>query len=866
MRKMKGIINAGLLVAQCLLFSVAIAQKPSITPDDYSKWYGLDDYKIDYSGTYAMYNIRNYPNGHNTTIVRSINGSWRLKLQDIDFLGFSESAPYFIYKSNDSIFVHKTGGGLSRYIAGVEINFLSGDLLVCKLKKTDAAALVIIDFHFGKEKVCQNAGDVVINGKTRQVLWQTVRENGSGNNELKLYNADTKIEKTIYHGSLPTQFCFDDEGRQIAIVKDKKVLVYNVINGSTKLLSSGSDLCSERLVEFNKAGDKLIVHIESVQSPTDTLSGIHIWRYNDSFNPLEKRFRDGRKSHTVTALLSVASGKLIHIETPAVHPYSLQYSDSNNHVVMINEVPDAAFYNDSLRATFSIFDTKSGVQADVVGPGTAYCADDVRISPNEAFIVFYEKRQKQYFSYEIATRIYRQVSEKVPYPLCDDTTRKIMPSPHGFCGWLRDENAVLLYDQYDIWKLDLYGKVKPVNITQGMGRKNHIIWSFSDLADNRIVDSRNDIVLAGFDELNKNNGFALLNIALQKFEEGALQPVCYQIPRVRPLGSAFPAGNLPVKAIQKNTWLVARMTASESLNLYATNNFKTFTRLSEIRPEKKYNWLTNELITWQLNDGTITQGMLYKPENFDPAKKYPIIFNYYERRSDELHQYFVPKSSKGVINIPSYVSNEYLVFVPDIPFKCGSGPGKAALETILSAVRMLGKYSWADTTRMGLQGHSFGGGITNYIIAHSKLFKAACESAGSSNWVSSYGQLQKGRGTSRQAGPELGFQACGLGLGKTPWTATDLYIGISPVFFLGNVTTPLLILHNQNDDAVPFEQGIEMFLGLKRAGKKVWMIQYDDGDHILYGASAVDFSIRMQQFFDHYLKNAAFPEWMSKKN
>lgn len=189
--------------------------------------------------------------------------------------------------------------------------------------------------------------------------------------------------------------------------------------------------------------------------------------------------------------------------------------------------------------------------------------------------------------------------------------------------------------------------------------------------------------------------------------------------------------------------------------------------------------------------------------------------------------------------------------------------GSSVLATILSATHYLSSFPWIDPTKLGLQGHSFGGWETNFLITHTTIFAAACEAAGVTDQVSAYNQLG-GDGGSRHDLYELSAQGSPYGFGITPWTRPDLYNENSPIFSVGKVTTPLLMMHGTDDGAVPFAQAIEMFLAMRRAGKKVWLLQYDNAKHSVLGDDAEDYTIRMKQFFDHYLKDAPPPIWMTR--
>ena len=102
-------------------------------------------------------------------------------------------------------------------------------------------------------------------------------------------------------------------------------------------------------------------------------------------------------------------------------------------------------------------------------------------------------------------------------------------------------------------------------------------------------------------------------------------------------------------------------------------------------------------------------------------------------------------------------------------------------------------------------------------------------------------------------------------LGAPLWKMPDQYLKNSPILNADKVNTPLLMMQNKDDRVVPFSQGVELFTARRRQGKKVWLLHYYyEGHSLNEGKAAVDFTIRMKQFFDHYLKDAPAPKWMTK--
>ena len=313
-----------------------------------------------------------------------------------------------------------------------------------------------------------------------------------------------------------------------------------------------------------------------------------------------------------------------------------------------------------------------------------------------------------------------------------------------------------------------------------------------------------------------------------------------------------------VKAKKANAYLFG-LSNIESNELVLSADLKRLEQLTDISAQQKdYNWLTVGLVKWKLPDGKMAEGLLYKPENFDSTKKYPVIFYYYEKNADGLYSYKAPAPSASTVNIPYFVSNGYLVFDPNIYYKNGE-PGNSALNAVVSAARALAKNKWVDSTRMGLQGQSWGGYQTAFIVTRTNMFKAASAGAPVANMTSAYGGIRWGAGISRQ----FQYEKDQSRIGATLWQRPDLYIKNSPLFAADKINTPLLIMHNDADGAVPWWQGIELFTAMRRLDKKVWLLQYNGEDHnLVERRNRKDLSVRLGQFFDYYLKGEKPAKWL----
>lgn len=469
------------------------------------------------------------------------------------------------------------------------------------------------------------------------------------------------------------------------------------------------------------------------------------------------------------------------------------------------------------------------------------------LSPKGNYLLTYQYNDSNYYAYSFESDLEVCLTEQVNAQLFNNENEMpAKPSPYSVATWSENDNDVLVHSKYDIWKLDPKGVRKPQNITKGIGVKEHIVFRYiKPDPDCDFILPNDRLLLSAFNKKNKESGFYLSH----KGELKQLIMDKYKFSK-------------PVKAKNKHIYVYVKSNFNTSPNLHLTqNDWKNSEVLTDVNPQMpEYNWGVPELVNWTAYDGKESTGILYKPEDFDPNKKYPMIVYFYERHSDELYTYMPPAPSRSVISIPYFCSNGYLVFTPDIHYTVGN-PGQNAYDYIVSGTEFLLQNSWVDKENIAIQGQSWGGYQVAYLVTRTNMFKAAAAGAPVSNMLSAYGGIRWMTGKSRQLQYEFGQSR----LGKDMWEGYELYYQNSPVFFADKVETPLLIMHNDNDGAVPWYQGIEYYMALRRLKKPVWMLQYNKEAHNLNERrNAKDLSRRFEQFFGHYLKGEPMPEWMSK--
>ena len=276
---------------------------------------------------------------------------------------------------------------------------------------------------------------------------------------------------------------------------------------------------------------------------------------------------------------------------------------------------------------------------------------------------------------------------------------------------------------------------------------------------------------------------------------------------------------------------------------------------------KEYAWSPKKvLIDYTTSKGHKLQGTLMLPAGYEPGKKYPMLVEFYEIMSNTHHNFSTPGYSNSP-QLSTYASNGYLVFQPDIVYEIGT-PGTSAVDCMTSAVKKVIELGYADPKHIGLHGHSWSGYQSSYIVTQTDMFAAVVTGAPPTNLISFYDELYKSAGT-----PQQGITTVGqvrMGANVTPWNSTKLYEDQSPIFHVNNIKTPFMILQGMEDGAVDYVEGLQFFNAARAAGKQVILLSYPGEAHNLTNRdNQKDFTIRMKQFFDHYLMDKPMPQWMA---
>ncbi len=873
-----------------ILFSLVLnessfAQKPVLDSATFGKWPEINNPKITDDGKYSMFSVSDNLSGVRSLNILSNEGSWKFIANNIhsEAIFSRDSKEVFFVNEHDSLMILKLGTGKASLVPNIRsfkvsesktdewiayVGRQDGELTFWNTSNNRKYFFLNTNFHFFTKN-----GESIILG---------TYDSATQRKTLKWFNLSTGDTKIVWTGREIWNFEFDDScirlsflgSESLADIGKPSLFYFKLGMNASVCKVSGDSLfkCGMTLyqngLQFSKSGSKLLFAVQKLNGEIPGIgksgTGVTIWNYKDSvLQSIQRRpdYQDFKP--LIVEALDLSSSRIIIIKK-ADEVFENDGVPFENYKLVSRTPEDPAHWKDPFSLKLlSLVDGKVVIIRD------SQFVQLFVLSPDERFVVWFDPALLAYYNYEISTGTIRKIGNSIPVKLYDEVSVNMGRSDmaaYGLCGWSLKDHSVYLYDKFDIWKVDLFDIDKPVNVTNGYGRLNSLVLGRIDLervGENINLDNVDRILLSEYNVNTKDNAIAVFDKDFKsRSKDIAVGPYSYCIVRTGVKAYDMKAdGFPPIKARGCEKYLVRRMNASEFPNVFLTSDFRNFEQLSFLIPDKKYNWMMSKLISWKKFDGLQAQGILYLPEDFDSTKRYPVLFECYELMSNDLNDYLTPGVSEARINIPYYVSNGYLVFEPDVTWhKRDMGTG--FINSIVSAKEYLSKFKWVDSTKIGLQGHSFGGWVANYIATHTHAFAAVCAASGFTDAISGYDDLRI-NGRSCQTNFELG-QEGDYGIGVGPWANPELYIANSSLFGVGNTTTPLLLMAGDLDPAVPFVQSRELYLALRRAGKRVWFLEYENDGHVLDGSNAQDFSNRMKQFFDHYLKNVPPPLWMTK--
>ncbi|WP_273274795.1 alpha/beta hydrolase family protein [Maribacter polysiphoniae] len=674
-------------------------------------------------------------------------------------------------------------------------------------------------------------------------------------------------EKTNIHSAKKAkynQLQFSESGKQLGFVVDTDTTKIQVRPNALYLWTEGKAMAgklvdsesapkgylvsSDGEVSFSKDESKLFFGLRKPPIVKDTtltdeeIVNVEVWTYDEPqlYTVQELQLKNDTIRSYQTAI-HLKNKKLVPLAT-AEYPNSELGDEGNATYTLVGTTEPYELesqWKGYRENDYVVINTVTGeIRMEVKkSPGMS-------LSPKAKYTFGYNAIDSTWFTYDIDSKAYTTLTKgKVFYDELNDSPK--FPSSYGLAGFTENDASIILYDRYDLWEFD--PKSGSGNrLTKGRETKTR--YRYVQLDDEeRFLNPKGKWLLSTFNEETKNSGYASYTPKTKKL--------------VSLISGPFRYANVK-KAKLSDRLLFTKESFEVFPDLHTSDmGFKKITALSNANPQQKdYNWGTIELVDFTSLDGKALKGLLVKPENFDPKKKYPMLVNFYEHSTDNLYRHRAPKAERSSINYSFYTSRGYVIFNPDIEYRVGY-PGESAYNCVIPGITSLIEKGFVDTNNIGVQGHSWGGYQIAYLVTKTDIFKAAESGAPVPNMISAYGGIRWWSGLSRQ----FQYEHTQSRIGGTPWEYPARYIENSPIFSIDKINTPLLIMHNDADGHVPWYQGIEFFVSLRRLGKPSWFLNYNGEPHWpLKLQNRKDFNIRMAQFFDYYLKGAPKPVWMQR--
>ena len=839
-----------------MVFNRANSQiKPSLNMSIFNEWPFVNSPSISNDGKYIGYVINRGYTGSRTLIVQSVAGTWKRNFPNVQSYVFTNKDHKLILKmGKDSVCIVSLGLDKKEIL----LNFKSFEYFMIGKRELLLGLdgllgkFVIKDLGSNSDYVFEGVNSYYLNKKFNTLI---LKRNQSDHQSLFWLDLNSFKEYFICNGSNIENLVVDENRRQIAFIAQslngsKDIWYYRIgENNPSHLYSLNRTLMDSssavlRINNFNTDGTKLFVEIkkESAEikgSIKDEM--VEVWSYSDPRLKSQELYQS-EENRSYLGILDLEDKSLLRLQNEnETISFLSNTNDSLANIVFNKGEQGESEWNSLAKSAHYILNCWTGERKRV-----DYFFQT--ISPNGKYLVGQDDSSGNLVYYDLKSGQANRQSQLLKINIGLGLSKNL-----SIIGWIAKNNHLLLHDGNDIWSVDIEHPGRSINMTNGFGYINDIDFRIAASCNDSLYGFKDIELLAAFNKSTKENGFYFMNTNLFTDPTKLTMGACVY---------SYPANYLldrgaPIKAKNTNLWIVQRESCENSPNYYLTSNFKDFLPISNNYPEKAFNWVTSDLLNYTTLDGKNLRGVLYKPENFNPNLKYPVIITYYEQLSDKLNLYIKPEAARDRINIPWLVSRGYLVLTTDIHYEKGK-PGLSAVNSIIGAVSYLKNNPWIDSTRIGLQGHSFGAYETNFVVSQTNIFSAAISTSGVSDLVSSYGSLWAG-GQSKQVAFENGQYRIGGNL----WNSRELFIENSPIFFVNNISTPILLINNKNDKHVPVTQGIEFFTALRRLKKKAWMLQYKgEGHSIINNEASIDYTIKMDQFFDHFLKDAPEPLWM----
>ncbi len=894
---MRSLVKHSFLALFLLSISLgAMAQesKKTLSIEDYPKWKRIVSTSISDDGNWMTYSY--HPNGGDDTLyVKNIKTGEIYSDPYCSKAMFSSDSKWVAYARN---LTQKEEKKLKKskkkiYSKGVLLNLGTGKKMEWDKIKSFAFSPAGDFFTLKKESETKGfkGSDLLIKDLEKSTLMNlgNVNEyqfNKQGSHLAYLIDADGKAGNGIYlmnliNGSIKaldtdsasySSLTWDDEmlyrsewgnkGNAIAVLKGntpKKVqhrinslLVFSNLNSAQiqqktytpandKNFPEGYVLSELGRLSFSLDNNRMLIAIKEQAKKEklsrDTIANVDVWHWDDeNLQSVQMRRSRRIKNQTYTGILHLDQMNFVQLSSDEMrnvrYSRNLDQAIGGNPKPYISDISWGGGFSD-----YYFLDTKTGAKKII----DHKVGRSMGLSPSGSHFLYFKKGE--FYAYDLLNKKLSNISKAVDVSFFNINEDHPFENPsYGMAAWSKDGKSVYLNHEYDLWSVALDGS-GGYNLTGNYGTENEVRLRLARTHDEPSINLKANNYLSAYGEWTKKSGYF-------KLKDGkAPQELAF---------SDHSFGRIQ-KATKAEDLIFSRETFVDFPDYYSTDaKFKKLTKQTDANPQQAdYKWGSRKLIEFTNKQGVKLHATLTLPANYEAGKKYPMLVYFYEKVSNRHNRYSMPTYDDRP-HFSAYASDGYLVLMPDIKYYEGK-PGWSALDCVTSATKKVIEMGYADPDHIGMQGHSWGGYQSSFIITQSDLFACTVTGAPVTNLTSMYNILYKNSGTNNQGIFELGQ----VRMGKGMFDDFQNYYDQSPVQNAAGITSPFMILHGTVDGAVDWNQGLEFYNAARRLGKNVILLSYPGENHHLANKNnQIDFQIRMKQYFDHYLKEKDAPAWM----
>ena len=574
-------------------------------------------------------------------------------------------------------------------------------------------------------------------------------------------------------------------------------------------------------VEIWNANDKWILAKEKNMGSIEKKSKLALWK------PLEQK-TDIITSNELPSIMLTGDQKYAVLSNPKAYEPQFEYEGPRDYYAV----------------NLSTMEKKIMLQKQPSDP------EALNPSPGGKYIAYF--KEDSWWIYDPKSDSHRDITHALPSKFNGKKQELVPLSVYGNPGWTANDNEIILYDQYDIWAVKpdgsdarclTKGREKCISFRIAQTNRNSLKMVYDGTAS-EVIDLDHDLFLRAKGPDGKTGCFKWTKKSSEKelfYSHSYLDQFKYN----KEGGSViFREQNfdMPPRVMGAGR-------TSEPVFIFQSNP-----------QQKEYSWGRSELVGFQNSKGENLKAVLTYPADYDPSKKYPMIVNIYEKKSDELHIYQNPElENGGGFNASILAQEGYFVLQPDINLEY-QNTGLGAVDCVVSAVRNIIAKGIINPARVGLMGHSFGGYETAFIVTQTPMFAAAVAGGAITDLNSFYYSV------GRSGNPNMWrFEKELWNMGGPPNELVLAYQANSPIVHAEKIQNPLLIWTGKADAQVNYSQSLELYLALRRFKKKSILLVYPEEDHVLMKPeNQKDITLRILDWFAYFLKDNRSAKWITE--